>query len=80
MVAQRPSDLVEIADTATALASAGHRITLLYLYAGSEIAAHDGALSSIKRLDGTPPDLRAIALDMLLIHRGAFENSQPGWS
>lgn len=77
MVGLRPSDLVEIADTARALAERGHRATLLYLYARTEIEAHASAFDALARMsaDGTP-GLTMIALDMLAIHQGAFENER----
>lgn len=78
LIGLRPSDLVEIADTARALAGAGHRVTLLYLYAGTEIEAHRETLQLLTQMSaGAVPGLTAIALDMLAIHRGAFDAAQP---
>ena len=77
MVGLRPSDLVEIADTARTLGERRHRATLLYLYARTEIDAHASAFDALARMsaDGAP-GLTTIALDMLAIHQGAFENSR----
>ncbi len=77
MVGLRPSDLVEIADTARALARAGNRATLVYLYAGSEIATHGAAFDMLERIaKDAIPGLTAIPLDMLSIHQGLFENDR----
>ena len=78
MVGLRPSDLVEIAETARALAERGHRVTLLYLYARTEIEAHASAFDALARMAAEKtPGLTMIALDMLTIQEGAFENQRP---
>lgn len=77
-IASRPSDLAELTDLSRAMASRGHLVSLLYLFAGTEIEWHRGAFESITQLVAERvPGLSVIQLDMLAIHRGAFENNQP---
>jgi hypothetical protein len=77
MVGQRPSDLVEVADTARALAARGHRVTLFYLYASPEIDAHDGAFAMLDRLASEGVSgLTTLAIDVLSVHAGIFERAQ----
>jgi hypothetical protein len=78
MVGQRPSDLVEIADTALALARRGHRATLLYLYAGTEIEQHASAFDALAGMAADDSaGVTAIALDAVAIRQGVFEDPRP---
>lgn len=77
-IASRPSDLAELADLSRALASRGHDVSLLYLFAGTEIEWHKGVFASIEQFIREPVQgLAIISLDMLAIHRGAFEGREP---
>lgn len=76
MVGLRPSDLVEIADTARALCQAGSRTTLLYLFARPEVDAHRAAFDMLDQLSREAiPGLSAMRLDMLTVHQGRFDGS-----
>ena len=78
LVGQRPSDLVEIADTARALAGKGHRVTLLYLYASPEADAHRSAFDVLARLaGGAAAGITALSVDVLNVHAGVFERPRP---
>jgi hypothetical protein len=77
MVGQRPSDLVEIADTASALAARGHQVTLFYLYASPEADAHRGAFEMIDRLEGDRiPGLTTWVIDVLSVQAGIFDQGR----